>query len=203
MLYQLSYEGQFIEFIKPWKKRNREWNYLNCGNTNEMNMWPSQLNRNLCSCDILAHKKGLVKKKMACTAYSTNHDLLTCIFPHLTRLQVYLLQVLIGSLYCLRLLCLVRAIALVLVLPHKIENSSDWSHGRKEILIESAGLHTLQFFQLQFPTLNFAAWILWKNQMKNIIRWVNNLQITFDAWDLNIVSNKIMILTFGVGDCLV
>ena len=27
--------GQFIEFINPWKEWNKEWNYVNCGNTNE------------------------------------------------------------------------------------------------------------------------------------------------------------------------
>ena len=34
--------GQFIEFINPWKEWNTEWNDVNCGNTNEMSMWPSQ-----------------------------------------------------------------------------------------------------------------------------------------------------------------
>ena len=50
--------GQFIEFINPWKEwnternyvdcgdtnemNNTEWNDVNCGNTNEMSMWPSQ-----------------------------------------------------------------------------------------------------------------------------------------------------------------
>ena len=28
--------GQFIEFINPWKEWNREWNDVNCGNTNEI-----------------------------------------------------------------------------------------------------------------------------------------------------------------------
>ena len=30
--------GQFIEFINPWKEWNTEWNDVNCGNTNEMNI---------------------------------------------------------------------------------------------------------------------------------------------------------------------
>ena len=34
--------SQFIEFINPWKEWNTEWNDVNCGNTNEMSMWPSQ-----------------------------------------------------------------------------------------------------------------------------------------------------------------
>ena len=34
--------GQFIEFINPWKEWNTEWNDVNCGNTHEMNVWPSQ-----------------------------------------------------------------------------------------------------------------------------------------------------------------
>ena len=34
--------GQFIEFINPWKEWNTEWNDVNCGNANEMSMWPSQ-----------------------------------------------------------------------------------------------------------------------------------------------------------------
>ena len=37
--------GQFIEFINPWKEWNTEWNDENCGNTNEMIMWPSQWKR--------------------------------------------------------------------------------------------------------------------------------------------------------------
>ena len=43
-------------------------------------------------------------------------DLLARIFPRL-----YLLRVLIGSLCCLPLLCLVRVITLVLVFQHSIE----------------------------------------------------------------------------------
>ena len=31
--------GQFIEFINPWKEWNTEWNDVNSGNTDEMNMW--------------------------------------------------------------------------------------------------------------------------------------------------------------------
>ena len=44
--------GQFIEFINPWKEWNTEWNDVNCRNTNEMNKWPSQLNRNLSNCEV-------------------------------------------------------------------------------------------------------------------------------------------------------
>ena len=57
LLHQLSYEdrtleaGQFIEFINPLKEWNTEWSDVNCGNTNEMNMRPSQLNRNLSDCE--------------------------------------------------------------------------------------------------------------------------------------------------------
>ena len=49
--------GQFIDFINPWKVWNTEWNDVNCGNTNEMSMWPSQWNpglfRNCLNCDSL------------------------------------------------------------------------------------------------------------------------------------------------------
>ena len=52
--------GQFIEVINPWKEWNTEWNYVNCGNTNEMNIWPWTVNRNLISCEI-ARKKGVFR----------------------------------------------------------------------------------------------------------------------------------------------
>ena len=48
--------GQFIELINPWKEWNTEWNDVNWGNTNETNMWPSQLNRNLSNSEV-ARKK--------------------------------------------------------------------------------------------------------------------------------------------------
>ena len=49
--------GQFIEFINPWKDWNTEWNDVNCRNTNEMNMWPSQLNSNLSTCEVARKKE--------------------------------------------------------------------------------------------------------------------------------------------------
>ena len=48
--------GQFIEFINPWNEWNTEWNDVNGGNANEMNIWKSQLNRNLSNCEV-ARKK--------------------------------------------------------------------------------------------------------------------------------------------------
>ena len=48
--------GQFIEFINPWKEWNTVWNDVNYGNTNEMNMWPSQWIAILSNCEI-ARKK--------------------------------------------------------------------------------------------------------------------------------------------------
>ena len=52
-----DYQSLASEFINPWKEWNTEWNDVNCGNTNEMDMWPSQLNRNLSNCEI-ARKKS-------------------------------------------------------------------------------------------------------------------------------------------------
>ena len=58
-LYQLSYEDPYTEGrptywvhqpVKGWN--TAEWNDMNCGNTNEMNMWPSQLNRNVNNCEV-------------------------------------------------------------------------------------------------------------------------------------------------------
>ena len=64
VLYQLSYEDPYMEnrpliVCQSMKemKHTLKW-IVNCRNTNEMNMWPSHLNRNLNNCQVARKKKS-------------------------------------------------------------------------------------------------------------------------------------------------
>ena len=47
-----AYGCSFLLEIESYASTYTEWNDVNCGNTNEMKMWPLQLNRNLSNCEV-------------------------------------------------------------------------------------------------------------------------------------------------------